>query len=181
MALARADIVAAALDLLDEVGLDELSTRRLAARLGVQGPSLYWHVKTMAELRDHMAEAMIAEAMAAVDWVRIGDDWRRRLAEGARAYRQAALSRRDGARLLSAARPTGTREDLSYPAMLGDLRRAGFGPEAAHDAMMAVGRYVAGWVLYEQGVDAANRERGFEFGLTALLDGLDRALRRSVA
>ncbi|MFZ5668884.1 MAG: TetR/AcrR family transcriptional regulator C-terminal domain-containing protein [Pseudomonadota bacterium] len=181
MPLTRADIVAGALDLLDEVGLDALSTRRLAERLGVQGPSLYWHVKTMAELRDHMAETLIAEAFAAVDWAGIGRDWRRRLAEGARAYRRAALSRRDGARLLSDARPTGAREGLSYPAMLGELRQAGFGPEAAHDAMMAVGRYVTGWALYEQGVDAANRERGFEFGLTALLDGLDRALRRSVA
>ena len=39
--LNRDDILRAALDLLNEVGIDALSTRRLAERLGVQSPTLY--------------------------------------------------------------------------------------------------------------------------------------------
>ncbi|MDO9224152.1 MAG: TetR/AcrR family transcriptional regulator C-terminal domain-containing protein [Caulobacter sp.] len=181
MALTRADIVSAALALLDEVGLDGLSTRRLAERLGVRGPSLYWHVKTMAELRDHMAEAILAEAMGRADAASFDGGWREWLAAGARGYRRAALSRRDGARLLSMARPTGARSDLSYPAMVQRLRTAGFSASDAHDSMMALGRYVLGWVLFEQASDDLDREHGFEFGLQAMLSGLDLRVAASAA
>lgn len=181
MALTRADIVSAALALLDEVGLEGLSTRRLAERLGVRGPSLYWHVKTMAELRDHMAEAILAEAMGGDRAAALEGDWRAWLADGARGYRRAALSRRDGARLLSMAKPTGTRPDLSYPAMVQRLRAAGFSAADAHDSMMAIGRYVLGWVLFEQASDDLDREHGFEFGLRAMLDGLGQRVAASAA
>ena len=48
--LDRATIVHAALRLLDEVGIDGLSTRRLAAELGIKSASLYWHFKDQGEL-----------------------------------------------------------------------------------------------------------------------------------
>jgi TetR/AcrR family transcriptional regulator, tetracycline repressor protein len=38
-------IIAAALTLLDERGLDGLTTRALADRLGIRQPALYWHFK----------------------------------------------------------------------------------------------------------------------------------------
>lgn len=38
-------VVRAALDLLNEVGLDGLTLRRIATELDVQAPALYWHVK----------------------------------------------------------------------------------------------------------------------------------------
>jgi AcrR family transcriptional regulator len=43
MPLQRETVVRAALHLLDEVGLDGLTMRRLAAYLEIQNPSLYWH------------------------------------------------------------------------------------------------------------------------------------------
>ncbi len=48
--LDRDDIVRAALVLLDEEGLDQFSTRKLATRLGIKSPSLYWHIKNKEEL-----------------------------------------------------------------------------------------------------------------------------------
>ena len=48
--LSRETVIRAALDLLNEVGVDGLSTRRLAERLGVQQPALYWHFKNKREL-----------------------------------------------------------------------------------------------------------------------------------
>ncbi|MDQ0465140.1 TetR/AcrR family tetracycline transcriptional repressor [Caulobacter ginsengisoli] len=173
MALERGAIVEAALALLDEVGLEGLSTRRLAARLGVQGPSLYWHFKTMAQLHDHMAEAMLAGQMPSADPAVFPGDWRHWLAEGARAMRRVALSRRDGARVLSAARPTGKSPVLSYPAMVGRLEAAGFTAQEGRDAMMTLGRYVLGWTLHEQAAGLEpDSDRGFEFGLEAMLNGV---------
>jgi TetR/AcrR family tetracycline transcriptional repressor len=49
-ALDQAQVVRAALTLLDEVGLDELTMRRLAGQLGVKAASLYRHVHNKNEL-----------------------------------------------------------------------------------------------------------------------------------
>src|SRR5262245_34029368 len=48
--LDQAQVVRAALALLDEVGLDELTMRRLAERLGVKAAALYRHVRGKDEL-----------------------------------------------------------------------------------------------------------------------------------
>ena len=60
-ALDRERVVRVALELLDEVGLDDLSMRRLAERLGVTAASLYWYVRDKSELLDLLADAMSAE------------------------------------------------------------------------------------------------------------------------
>jgi len=51
--LERDLVVNTALKLLDEVGLDGLTLRKLAAELGVQAPALYWHFKNKQALLDH--------------------------------------------------------------------------------------------------------------------------------
>jgi AcrR family transcriptional regulator len=56
--LTRERIVEAASALVDAEGLDALSVRRLATELGVQGPSLYNHFATKAEIVDAVAEAV---------------------------------------------------------------------------------------------------------------------------
>lgn len=170
-ALDRPAIVAAALDLLDEVGIDGLSTRVLAARLGVKGPSLYWHFKNRRALLDHMAEALLADALPAPD--AMPGDWRGWLAAGARGIRRAAMSRRDGARVMAGAQPTGEGA-VDFAAMTGRLVNDGFSPFEARASLMALGRYALGWVLDEQiapGRTAAS-EADFEFGLGAMLRGI---------
>ena len=62
--LHRDDVLRAALDLLNEVGIDALSTRKLADRLGVQSPTLYWHFKSKAALLDAMSAAVMLESRA---------------------------------------------------------------------------------------------------------------------
>ena len=57
--LNRDDVLRAALELLDEVGIDALSTRKLAERLGVQSPTLYWHFKSKGALLDAMSAAVM--------------------------------------------------------------------------------------------------------------------------
>jgi len=170
--LDRAAIVRGALDLLDEVGFEGLSTRRLAEALGVKGPSLYWHFASMRELFDHMAEAMLEEALPRPD--DYPDDWRAWLAAGARGIRRVALARRDGARILAGAQPTGTNATLSFPAMVARLEREGFSRGDATAAILSLGRYAVGWVLDEQvsGRPRAASESVFEFGLQAMLTGI---------
>ena len=72
----QADVVIrAGLDLLNEVGADGLTTRKLAERLGVQQPALYWHFKNKRALLDRLGEAMLSESHT-YSMPRSGDTWR---------------------------------------------------------------------------------------------------------
>jgi TetR/AcrR family tetracycline transcriptional repressor len=177
MALVRAVIVETALKLLDEVGIEGLSTRRLAAELGVKGPSLYWYFKNMQELHDQMAEAMLAEVLPSADPDVFVGDWRTWLEAGAHGIRRAALGRRDGGRVLAGARPTGTSPLISFPVMVRRLRDSGFTRDDARAAMVALGRYVVGGAESER----PSSEADFEFGLKIMLDGLALRLEQTRA
>jgi TetR/AcrR family tetracycline transcriptional repressor len=58
-ALNRDAVIQAALDLLDSVGVEGLSMRAVADRLGVKAASLYWHVRDKEQLLDSVAEAVL--------------------------------------------------------------------------------------------------------------------------
>jgi len=145
--LNRDDVLRAALALLNEVGIDALSTRKLAERLSVQSPTLYWHFKSKAALLDAMSEALVVshtQMQPAPDerW----QDWLRANGHG---FRRALLACRDGARLHAGTRP-GPLHFESIEARLRLLCAAGFEPGAATQLMMSLGRFVIGWVLEEQ-------------------------------
>ena len=57
----RDQVIEAALALLDEVGLEALTTRKLAQKLGVESATLYWHFKNKANLLEEMASAVLAK------------------------------------------------------------------------------------------------------------------------
>ncbi len=59
--LDRERIVAAALRILDDEGIDALSLRRLADGLHVTPMSIYWHVADKAELLELVGHAVLAE------------------------------------------------------------------------------------------------------------------------
>jgi AcrR family transcriptional regulator len=61
MALDRERIVAEAVALLDANGLDGVTLRKLAQRLGVQAPTLYWHIPNKAALVTAIAEAILEQ------------------------------------------------------------------------------------------------------------------------
>ncbi|MFI6299333.1 TetR/AcrR family transcriptional regulator C-terminal domain-containing protein [Nonomuraea sp. NPDC050790] len=176
----RDTVIATALDLLDEVGLDAVSTRRLAKRLGVEQPSLYWHFRTKKDLLDAMAEAAMAPH-ATAPLPRAGDDWRDWFRENTRSFRRTLLMRRDGARLHAGTTPTA---DLARLRRKMDFLLASGVPERdAQMAMLAAGRFTVGSVLEEQAdlgsdlpadVPLIDHESAFEAGLTLILDGLAR-------
>jgi AcrR family transcriptional regulator len=66
-ALTREAIVAQARELVTEGGLDALSLRRLAGRLGVTAPALYAHVTDKRDLLAALAEGQFDELVARMD------------------------------------------------------------------------------------------------------------------
>lgn len=150
--LQRETVIRAALDLLDETGVDGLTTRRIATALGVQQPALYWHFKDKAALLDALAEAILVENHGR-SLPLPGEDWRHFLIENARSFRRALLAYRDGARVHAGSRPS----PALYPAaeaQLGFMVAAGFDIVAAGYILQAAGHYVVGSVLEQQAFTA---------------------------
>lgn len=98
-------VISTALRLLDDVGLDGLTLRRLAAELDVQAPALYWHFANKQELLDHVAHALTRPWMENIRTEGAEQPWDQWLARLARTYRTLLLSHRDGARLVASTRP----------------------------------------------------------------------------
>lgn len=147
MRLERQTVVATALRLLDQVGLDGLTLRRLATELDVQAPALYWHFANKQELLDQMAETLltqVAQAPAADN-----QPWDAWLAEVARTRRRSLLAHRDGAQL-AAGTGASTRVLAVLDQAVANLRHAGFSPAQALRALLAVHDYTLGFVLEEQ-------------------------------
>ena len=152
--LDRELVVRAALDLLNEVGLDAFTTRRLADRLGVRQPAIYWHFRNKRDLLDEMAVQMLAEGRPPGPMT--SQTWRESLAEDMRGFRHALLRYRDGARVHA-----GTRPDSTLYASL-ELRTramcdAGFSPADAVRAFKVTSHYVVGSVTEEQAAIYAER------------------------
>jgi len=186
--LDRATIVAAALRLLDEVGVDGLSTRRLAAELGIKSASLYWHFKDKNELLNEMSGVMFEEALLLPNVDGPGFAWDEWLADGARRIRRTALSRRDGAQVMARPRPRFPQTRVAFEDNVKTLMRSGLPDMECRLTMQALRRYAIGAALQEQsnkGAAAAvgivsTGEEGFEFGLETFLDGLKARLAKSV-
>jgi TetR/AcrR family tetracycline transcriptional repressor len=174
----REVVVSEALALLDEAGLDGVSTRQLAKRLGVEQPSLYYYFRTKKDLLTALAEAAMAPH-ATEPLPAPGDDWRDWFRDNTRNFRRTLLMRRDGARLHAGSTPTGDLERIGHK--MAFLVASGVPERDAQMAMLAAGRFTVGSVLEEQadtgaglppGVPAIDHESAFEAGLTLILDGL---------
>lgn len=196
--LSRERIIETAGALVDAEGLAAVSTRRLAAELGVSGPSLYNHFRTKDELLEAVADAVSAQVDLSMFEEGDGRDWRTALYDWAVSYR-AALA--DHPRLVPVLavgpgrRPAGLRV---ADAVFGAMVRAGWPPaQATHiGALMryfitgsALGSFARGFVDDATAYDPADYphlgqahllaerqqqvdEGAFETGLRALLDGL---------
>lgn len=87
-ALSRAAIVTEAIAMLDESGIDELSMRKLGARLNAGATSLYRHVATKDELMELAVDEVFGEIRVPAAG---GNDWRDGVADLAGSFRATAL------------------------------------------------------------------------------------------
>lgn len=148
MALDRQQVIDAALRLLDDEGLDALSLRTLAGRLGVQAPTLYWHIGSKAQLLDALADAIMDETIQAIPEPG-PDDGAEWLLAALVELRGAMLRHRDGARVISGARLALRRGDFSELAM-SSLIGHGIELHQARLTVLAGERFTVGYVLEEQ-------------------------------
>jgi AcrR family transcriptional regulator len=139
--LNRARVLAAAVELADEVGLDALSMRSLSGRLGVVPMALYKHVADKEDLVSGMIDAVVAgfpPPPADLGW---SESVRFRIA-AARTCLDEHAWLRDGLQQSTRRTPA----VLSHMnSIAGDLARAGFAYDLIHYGMHALGYRIWGF------------------------------------
>lgn len=171
----------AALELLDEVGLDDLTTRRLAAKLGVQAGALYRHFTSKQALLDAIVEHILASSQPADPGA---GEWAAGVRSRAGAARAGMLAHRDGARLVATMRAPGPRATASFDAMIAAVAAAGIPAETAALAADTVFAYVNGFTIEEQArklagstFTRAERDTQFAAGLELIITGIGAGLQ----
>lgn len=170
-------ILEAAFAVLSEHGLDGLSLRTVADRLGAQAMSLYWYFPNKHQLVRTMAETLYRTAYEATDSTLPWDQWL--LAYGW-SMQEVLMHHRDSARLCGLAQPA-PQSHPNYERLAAPLVRGGLSRQVALSFEAAIMSYVLGWVLWYQN-EPARRELDAQFGfsgtfaigLEALVDGLRR-------
>jgi AcrR family transcriptional regulator len=189
----RESVISAAIELLDEHGLPELTMRRLAAVLDVQPSALYWHVENKQTLLAAVADRILGNARPSP-----GPDaaWRDAASTEAATIRDALLTYRDGAEVVLSTRALGLGAEEAHARLVSALRR-GHDAETSElaatallhlvlgDASLAQQRLQAdslGVVAPHTGLDSIiqpDADAAFRLGVELLLSGLELRTRRA--
>jgi AcrR family transcriptional regulator len=190
----RDDVVEAALRILDDLGLPDLTMRRLAASLDVQPSALYWHFPNKQTLLAELADRIVA-TRPSVDAAAEDADWADAVRAEAAALRDALLAYRDGAEVVSSTLALGLGSPETVDRLGRAVARGGFDAETSRRAATALLHFVLGHVSHEQqrlqydslGVLAAGDSSpldeddpaaAFAFGVDLLVGGLELSRSR---
>jgi TetR/AcrR family transcriptional regulator, tetracycline repressor protein len=149
--VAQKRIIDAALELLREDGLNNLSLRKLASRVDMQAPALYWHFKNKEVLVDYMAEAIISKDFKDLQPRQEDEDLQGWLTDKMLKLRQAMLAYPDGARVVAGAHlyPAVSLGNL-FERTLESIHSSGVDLTTSRRILMAVTTFTFGFVIEEQ-------------------------------
>ena len=146
------EIVSAARELLESRGIEAVTMKEVAERVGVKAPSLYKRVRDRADLLHQVANGVAVELAAVLDEAATTGDPRRDLAALATAFRAWAHGAPAGYSLLTSPVPDEWRVD----------------PELNVRTSAAIRRATAELVGDEQALDAARTFVAFAHGFVSL-------------
>ncbi|HEY7915574.1 MAG TPA: TetR family transcriptional regulator [Acidimicrobiales bacterium] len=154
--LSRGQVLDAAMQILETEGIDRLTVRGLAGKLGVAATAIYWHVGDKQALLDGLAERVIAQ----LGDVRVrGRDPVARISSVARSLRATLLQRTE---LVALVHRQGRTAALFQPArrvLVRELTAAGVGGADAALGVQAVLNLVVGSVLLDRQVERQPTQR----------------------
>ena len=163
--LNRERVLSAAIALADASGIESLSMRKLAERLGVEAMSLYNHIANKNDLLEGIVEAAAGEIVTPADDV----DWKKAIHEVAISAHETLLRHPWASGLWMGTTPGPAR--MRYgDSLLGAFRGAGFSKDLTYHAYHIVESYVLGFttqVLNFRSVD----ESQFEDVVAAFIRG----------
>ena len=167
MALDRQQILHSAFAVLNEAGLEGLTLRRLAARLNVKAPAIYWHFKDKQDLLDEMATQVLREAYQESALLEPLHAWRAWAVACFEGLRNTLLRYRDGAKMFSGTYLTDAELYAPMEANLRRLTHEGFTLRQAVVGLGALYSYTIGFVIEEQATQPSPGKPNPQYDLAA--------------
>jgi AcrR family transcriptional regulator len=146
--LSKDRILAAAVAVADDGGLDALTMRGLADALDVEAMSLYYHVANKGALLDGVAEVVVEEILeeiADLPGATGPDDWKEAMRSRILSARQVMLRHKWAPRVLESRTTMNGAVLLYYHGFLEIFRAGGMSYDLAHHAMHALGSRALGF------------------------------------
>jgi AcrR family transcriptional regulator len=149
--LTREAIATAGLEIVDSEGLDAMTMRRVAEKLGTGAASLYAHVASKEDLLELVVDRVIGEVEIPPE--PDPEHWQQDLKQGLRDMRAAMAAHRDIARAIFARIPFGENALAGAEWMIRTLRAGGLPDQVIAYACDLLPLYVTA-VAYEEGLYA---------------------------
>ncbi len=152
--LSKDRVLRAAIQIADKSGIESLTMRKLAQKLGVEAMTLYYYMTKKDDILDGILDLVVSE----IEMPSQGGDWKAALRGSAISAHEVLLRHPWACRLMmSPARIRPGR--LRYmESLLKRLREAGFSAEMTHHAYHALDSHILGFTMWEVGYTTGIRE-----------------------
>jgi len=165
MKVNRDMVTRAGLKVLNEVGLEQLTLRVLARKLGIQAATLYWHFRSKEELIDEMATLVLAEGASQLLPVKDSSDWSDWASSFGLGLRKTLLAYRDGAKMVVGTRLTNTEYMKTAERVGAKLVASGFTVRRTVVLLSTIYDYTLSFVMEEQAVFPRPNERSPQYDI----------------
>ncbi|MCJ8012187.1 TetR/AcrR family transcriptional regulator C-terminal domain-containing protein [Paenibacillus sp. KQZ6P-2] len=140
--LDQSRIIQTALQLLDEIGLKELSMNKIANKLQVKTASLYYHVQD----KDQLMGLLTDRISSSMEWPESSLPWREQLGLWGEAFRKILLSHRDTVDLFNSSIASGYDRLKQVEKLYALLSSIGFSDQQVPWVASILKNYVLGFV-----------------------------------
>ena len=178
MKVNRDMVTRAALKLLNDVGLEQLTLRLLGRELKIQAATVYWHFKSKEDLIDEMATIVLGEGARHFVPAKEASDWGVWAASFGTGLRSTLLTYRDGARMVAGTRLTNTEYMKTVERVAAKLAHHGFTVRQIVVLLGTIYNYTLSFVMEEQAVSQKPGERSPRYALARLARHGDRRAGR---
>ena len=154
--LTREKVLAAGVELADEVGIESLTIRKLADKLGVGAMTIYHHVPSKEEIIDGMVEMVFSE----IERPPADADWRSAMRQRCISARKVLNRHPWAAPLMESRVPPGPENLSHHDAVIGCLRNGGLSIQMTAHAYAILDSFIYGFA-FEEAVLPAGGGEGF--------------------
>jgi len=152
--LDRESVIIGAIELADQIGVDDLTIRKLADHLGSKPMSLYHHVANKDAILDAMVDAVYAE----IGPVEAGTDWRPAIRARCVRMRDVFRRHRWAVYLVDSRREPGMATLSHHDATISCLYAAGFDDAGVSHTVAFIDAFVLGFAVQEASLPATSGE-----------------------
>jgi len=143
--LSRDRILRAALELVDDAGIESLTMRKLGQVLGFEAMSLYNHVANKDDVLDGIVDLVLAETEPPAP----GGDWETAVKTSAVSVHELLRDHNWAAKLLMSPERIRPARLRYMDSLLGRLRKAGFSADTTYHAYHVLDGFIFGFSLWE--------------------------------